>query len=296
MRYLSAALVFLHLFFVTLPDVSAASEKGILLTEDMALRVADAFMDEREFYRAITEYKRFLVLFPDSDRGDYAIYKIGMAHYFGEEYEASVKNFERLMEKYPESRLVPEAMYTAGLGSWKLKQYDDAETALKTVEKTYPDSAHAPLSLIAHALLELDRNHLDVSVQDMNKLLTAYPGHPAENKVQETIHLFEQYQDLPQKSEVLAGAMSAVIPGSGYLYAEHYGDGVTAFLINALAITGTISAVNSENYAVAAIVGGIGLPFYFGNIYGSANAAKKWNLAVRNELRNKIAVTLDYDF
>jgi hypothetical protein len=43
-------------------------------------------------------------------------------------------------------------------------------------------------------------------------------------------------------------------------------------------------------------VGGIGLPFYLGNIYGSANAAKKWNIAVRNELRSRISVTIDYDF
>ena len=71
--------------------------------------------------------------------------------------------------------------------------------------------------------------------------------------------------------------------------------GLTAFLINA-AIAGTVTAVYQENYAVAGIVGGIGLPFYFGNIYGSANAAKKWNLAVRKELRNKIQVTLSYDF
>jgi hypothetical protein len=43
-------------------------------------------------------------------------------------------------------------------------------------------------------------------------------------------------------------------------------------------------------------VGGIGLPFYVGNIYGSANAATKWNIGVRKELREKIAVSLDYRF
>jgi hypothetical protein len=57
-----------------------------------------------------------------------------------------------------------------------------------------------------------------------------------------------------------------------------------------------VTAIYQENYAVAAIVGGIGLPFYFGSIYGSANAAKKWNIAVRKDLRNKICVTLNYDF
>ena len=86
--------------------------------------------------------------------------------------------------------------------------------------------------------------------------------------------------------------MSAIIPGSGYLYAGHYGDGITAFLINGLFIAGTITGIHQENYAVGAIVGGIGLPFYLGNIYGSANAAKKWNLGIRDQLRQKIHVAL----
>ncbi|MBA4393244.1 MAG: hypothetical protein C0407_06800 [Desulfobacca sp.] len=72
----------------------------------------------------------------------------------------------------------------------------------------------------------------------------------------------------------------------------HFGDGVTAFLINGLFIAGTITGIRQENYAVGAIVGGIGLPFYFGNIYGSANAAKKRNLAVRNEVREKVHLVL----
>ena len=33
-----------------------------------------------------------------------------------------------------------------------------------------------------------------------------------------------------------------------------------------------------------------------GNIYGSANAVTKWNIGIRKELREKIAVSLDYRF
>ncbi|HTY20537.1 MAG TPA: hypothetical protein VMC44_02760, partial [Geobacteraceae bacterium] len=63
-----------------------------------------------------------------------------------------------------------------------------------------------------------------------------------------------------------------------------------------LFIAGTVVAIRQENYAVAGIVGVIGTPFYLGNIYGAANAATKWNLAVRRDLQGKLAVTLDYHF
>jgi tetratricopeptide (TPR) repeat protein len=289
-------LALLTIFFCTSLESLSASENGILLSENMLLKVADAFMEESEFYRAITEYKKFLILFPESDQGDYAVLKIGLAYYHGEEYEASVRNLENLREKYQESRYIPESMYFEGLGYWKLKKYENAKTSLDGISKSYPDSIYAPKALIASTMLDLDQDHLDNSMQDMEKLIHAYPDHPASIQAMETIVLLDQYRNLPIKSEILAGVMSAIVPGSGYVYAEHYGDGITAFLINALAVAGTITAVGNENYAVAAIVGGIGLPFYFGNIYGSANAVKKWNLAARNELRNRISVTLNHDF
>jgi len=296
MRLSIGILALLILCFCPPLSSPRASEKGILLTEDTELKVADAFMDEREYYRAITEYKKFLILFPDSDKADYALFKIGMAYYHGEEYEVSARTLANLRKKYPESTYAPEAQYFEGLGYWKLKKYADAKTALEEVVASYPDSDHAPLALVADSMLALDQDNVNASRQDMEKMIAAYPDYPASMRAKETFGLFDQYQDLPKKSEILAGIMSAVVPGSGYIYAEHYGDGITAFLINALAIAGTVTAVYNENYAVAAIVGGVGLPFYIGNIYGSANAAKKWNIAVRNELRNRISVTLNYDF
>ena len=61
-------------------------------------------------------------------------------------------------------------------------------------------------------------------------------------------------------------------------------------------VAGTAAAINNENYAVAAIVGGAGLPFYFGNIYAAANAANKWNVSLRKDLHNNMAITLNYSY
>jgi outer membrane protein assembly factor BamD (BamD/ComL family) len=277
------------------PFVEAA-ERGVLLTEAMQLKVADAFMEEGEYYRAVTEYKRFLILFPDSDRADYALFRTGLACYRGEEYESAAKCFSALREGYRESGYAPQARYFEGLSYWKSKQYGAAASAFESLVNSYPESESAPLALVAAAMLALEQENVDASRRRLQTLATTYPDYPSSLKARDAVNLLDQYQNLPRKSEILAGVMSAVVPGSGYFYAEHYGDGVTAFLINALAIAGIVTATYHENYAVAGIVGGIGLPFYFGNIYGSANAAKKWNLALRKELRNKIQVTLSYDF
>jgi len=269
-----------------------ADDGAILLTGDVQLRIADAFMEEGEYYRAVTEYKKFLILFPDSARADYASFEIAMAYFKGEEYGAASRSFLAMREKYPDSGYAIQAGYLDGVSQWKLKNDDRARVALETLVEEHPESEYAPRALVVICLAALDEDKAEVSRQALQRFLARYPGHPGEDNVKEAAVELDRYRELPEKSPVLAGIMSAILPGSGYFYAEHYGDGITAFLINGLFIAGTVTAINQENYAVAGIVGGIGVPFYLGNIYGSANAAKKWNLGVRNEVTQKIHSTL----
>jgi len=282
------------LLFLVLATVSPlhAEEGAILLTGDVQLKIADAFMDESEYYRAVTEYKKFLILFPESEKADYASFEIGTTYFKGEEYGAAARSFLAVHQKYPESGYAVQAVYLEGSSQWKLKNYDRARVVLESLSEQHPESEYAPRSLVVSCLVALDENKAEVSHQALKRFLDRYPGHPGEERVKEATVQLDRYQELPEKSPVLAGIMSAILPGSGYIYAEHYGDGITAFIINGLFIAGTVTAINQENYALAGIVGGIGVPFYLGNTYGSANAAKKWNLGVRNEVSEKIRSTL----
>jgi TolA-binding protein len=283
-----------YLLLILLASVSPihADDGAVLFTGDVQLKIADAFMEEGEYYRAVTEYKKFLILFPDSGKADYATFEIGMAYFKGGEYGAAARSFLAMREKYPESGYAIQAGYLEGSSQWKLKNYDGARMPLEEIAERHPGSEYAPRALVVICLAALDENKAEVSRQALNRFLDRYPGHPGEENVREAAAQIDRYQELPEKSPVLAGVMSAILPGSGYIYAEHYGDGITAFLINGLFIAGTITAIHQENYAVAGIVGGVGVPFYLGNIYGSANAAKKWNLGVRNEIIKKIHTTL----
>jgi TolA-binding protein len=294
MKSLQRLLPIPFLLFLFLASASPlhADDGAVLFTGDVQLKIADAFMEEGEYYRAVTEYKKFLILFPDSAKADYASFGIAMAYFKGEEYGAAARSFLALREKYPESGYAIQAGYLEGVSQWKLKNYERARAALEALAEKYPESEYAPRSLVVICLAALDENKAEVSRQALKRFLDRYQGHPGEENVKETAVQIDRYQELPEKSPVLAGVMSAILPGSGYIYAEHYGDGITAFLINGLFIAGTITAIHQENYGVAGIVGGVGVPFYLGNIYGSANAAKKWNLGVRNEIIQKIHSTL----
>ena len=142
----------------------------------------------------------------------------------------------------------------------------------------------------------LDQNNYAGCRSELEAFLTNYPVDERVQAVQGSIELLDEYEDIPPKSPTLAGTLSAILPGSGQVYSGRPKDGVMAFVVNALFISGTIVALDNENYAVAAIVGGVGLPFYIGNIYGAANSARKWNLSLSKELSHKMSINLNFAY
>jgi len=191
-----------YLLLLVLAFVSPlhADDGAVLFTGDVQLKIADAFMEEGEYYRAITEYKKFLILFPDSAKADYAAFEIGMAYFKGEEYGAAVRSFVAVREKYPESGYAIQAGYLEGYSQWKLKNYDRARAALETLVEQHPDSEYAPRSLVVICLAALDENRAEVSRQALNRFLGRYPGHHGEENVKEAGVQLDRYQELPEKS------------------------------------------------------------------------------------------------
>jgi hypothetical protein len=92
------------------------------------------------------------------------------------------------------------------------------------------------------------------------------------------------------KSMFLSGAMSAIIPGSGKMYAGKVGEGVSALLMNAI-----LASVTIENYRKAGptnfktiALGSLFTIFYIGNIYGSAISVKVYRDEFYKRYDNKI--------
>ena len=291
------AVFFLFLVFLGIVQPVSAGGADIVLSDEVQLKLGDAFSAEEEYYRAITEYKKLLILFPDSPHTDTALFNIGMAYYRGEEYEPAARTFASFRKRFPNSRHTAAVAYQQGLALIRLNLPDKAAEAFEAAKAvSAPASPEQRKAIFGKVLAEYDRGDAAIGRSDLKQFLETSPNDPGAKQATAAILELEHYKDLPFKSPLIAGMLSAVIPGSGHIYAEHYGDGFTALLLNGLFIGGTFVAVKQENYAIAGVAGIIGLPFYIGNIYGAANAATKWNLALRKDLRGKLAVTLEYPF
>jgi TolA-binding protein/TM2 domain-containing membrane protein YozV len=291
-----ALILLLLLILLPLTVTTCLADESIVLTGEVQMRLGDAFMAEGEYYRAITEYKRYVILFPDGSHGDTALFRIGMAYYQGMEYQPAAESFALVRSRFPASPHAADAAYHEGVCNTKLNRLDKAAVAFEAAAAARGAIDVAPKARLGHALVQFDRGDTVQTRADLNRFMEEFPDHPRAGKVRDALTLLSPDGPSPRKSPLVAGILSAIVPGSGHAYAGHYGDGATALLLNGLFITGAVVAIGQENYAAAGAIGLIGLPFYLGNIYGAANAASKWNLGVRRELRDRLAVTLDYRF
>ncbi len=236
-----------------------AEDGFIVLTEEVQLRVAAAFMAEKEYYRAITEFKRFLYLFPDSERGDQALLQVGSAYLQGGDPDQAAKSFVSLREKFPSSPLASQARYLEGLAVWKGKDREKAGRIFEELAADEPQSSQAPRALAAAALVRLEDDDVPQARENLRKLLETYPDHPWGERVREADTLLLEYQSLPEKSEVLAGSLSAILPGAGYAYAGDWATGAMSLAVNGAFIAATWTALAQGLEAVGILAGGVGV-------------------------------------
>jgi TM2 domain-containing membrane protein YozV len=84
-----------------------------------------------------------------------------------------------------------------------------------------------------------------------------------------------RHDALPRKSPLLAGALSAVVPGLGRVYIGRWQDGLVSFLLVGLsAVLSAQGFYDEGSHSVRGwIVGSAGALLYVGNVYGSAVGA-----------------------
>ncbi len=96
-------------------------------------------------------------------------------------------------------------------------------------------------------------------------------------KAQAAKTIVDRAVNIRWKSPSKAAGLSAVFPGSGYLYAHRPQTALAAFVLNGLFIGGTYSAAHAHEPGLAALLGLFSAGWYFGGVRGSAEAARHTN-------------------
>lgn len=163
--------------------------------------------------------------------------------------------------------------------------------AAQILTEFHPSSAlHRALKNFELAGIALLQN----DIESFNRLTPSLTGKYYQFAKEETLlkTFANEKSDFRSKSKLLAGLLSAIVPGLGKIYTEHYGGGVSAFLT-----VGILAALTTENYiksgphdAKTWIFGSLFTATYMGNIYGSIYSTN----AYQNNFDEKMAYRIRF--
>ncbi|MBN1843037.1 MAG: tetratricopeptide repeat protein [Deltaproteobacteria bacterium] len=265
-------LLFWLVFFALVPRF-VHGQTSVVITADEQFRFAEAYFTTREYYRAISEYERFIHFFPQDPRVELTMYKVGLSYVKGERFKQAIDAFDSLIEKYRDTEFAVKSYFKAAECYVKLKQYDAAFVVLDrllmiTQDPDVKDELHYRRGWI---YLEMDQ---------WEKAEASFDSISPENKnayrLQDLSEKINKKKFVKTKNPHAAGWL-AVIPGAGHLYCERYRDAFIAFLLNGAMILAAYEAFDHENEALGGLITFFEIGLYSGNIYSAVSSAHKYN-------------------
>jgi tetratricopeptide (TPR) repeat protein len=261
-------LVFLILFW--LPSGAWGTPPEPQTSEEAQFAFARHLLNQQDYSRAITEFKRILFLFPAGPKADESHYLLGEALFQNKSVKEAILQWQEALNKNPQTPFIGEIRFRMGKAYWSLGLEDEAmeqwETILRQGPASFrPEAARALLwALTKQKKYDLARSRL-----------RTLPLTESEKEMHESF--FQKAENLPRKSPGTAGVLAAILPGAGHWYLERYQDGLIALTINGLFTWAAVSSFQQGNNGLGALLAFIELAWYSGNIYSAVNTAHKIN-------------------
>ncbi len=264
----------------------SADEAGrVYIDEQLQMDLADHFFKEGDYYRAVTEYKRFLFFFPQSTQAEGVLFKVAKAYYNGKKWDEAITFCDNLLRKFPLSPLKADALLLKGYSCLEKKEFAQARHFFRLVVEDFPDTPAGDEGQRQIALTYVKEDKWKEAAAEFRKTEPRSKLYQSSQRFAEGL---ERLDEVPQKSPETAGILAALLPGAGHFYVGRYRDASVAFVLNGAFIWGAVEAFQHKNYAVGGILTFFELGWYSGNVYSADSSAHKYNKKTRQEYLDKL--------
>ncbi len=279
------------LLFVPVVLAGAATKQGPgpdFSRPQTFLQLADAFADEQDYYRAITEYKKVIHLFPKYEKLDWVHFQIGKMYYEGGRYPQAKHEFLPLTDS-TDTRLKFISLNFMALSYYENTEYTNASRLFADLKG---DAAGKPYLLdytIYGSMAAAGDKKFDEALKEMTAARDQWkakqPGVDGgtavlpqyESFFEKTVPLLEKAEKLSTKSPYWAVFFSAIFPGGGHFFLGEWDTGIVSLSLVGgaafLAYDGfmrdsTVQSILFTTFATGA---------YIGQAYSSYRTARKYN-------------------
>ena len=296
-------LVFLNIFFLFIPfsqsvagsDSEPDIKSSIIISPDKQFDFAEDYFSNKDYLMAVGEYKRFIYFFPEDERVETAMYRIGISYYLDGHFNKAVDSFNAVIHRYIDTDLSIKSYFMINEAHVKLNAFGLAIINLNnlitlTDDEDVKDEAYYRLGWIYIEMASWEKARLYFSrISAKNK--TKY-------RLERLTDELNKEKLIPKKDPGLAGFLS-IMPGAGYLYCERYQDALIAFLLNGGLICAAYESFDDNNNALGGVIAFVEFGFYAGNIYGAVTSAHKYNRKQTGQfiekLKNNTKINLSAD-
>jgi tetratricopeptide (TPR) repeat protein len=251
-----------------------------MLWAHASVEYADHLFATGDYYRAISLYKQVTYGTVCQQTRTYCAIQIAKAYYHSEKYRGAVVTLERLMADQMLSPQIQRSTHLyLGLSHYKQGEISDAERYLKlAVQDGLSGLSGAYLGLV---LAEQGKWAESAERFATTGISTRDPEVSAACLALGAIA--PRGREVRRKSPLVAGLLSAVIPGSGQVYTGHYFDAVQALFFVAGLGLGTIGLYQVDGPLLGITGTAITGLFHFSNVLGARTTAQYQNLRKRDQ-------------
>jgi len=270
------------LLFLVSPSCLSATQLASLNMENQ-FTFAESLFLEGDYFRAITEYKRFMFLYPQEKLAEKASFKIAESYYKGKKWKESIESVDCFTAKYANSFLTAEALYIKGLSEKELKYYNNALTTFHELIKKR-SLMHTDKAIFQTAIVLM---HME-EWQEARRMFMIVPN-TSDLYQSSKVYLkgLDHLDQIPLKSPFIAGTLATLLPGSGHLYLKHYSEAVASLLLNGAFIWAAVELFQHNNNVAGTIVSFFEVGWYSGNVYSAISSAHKYNMmSKKNFIQN----------
>lgn len=252
------------------------------------LNLADAFADEGDYYRAITEYKKVTHLFPRYEKMDWVHFQIGRMYYEGGKFPQAKHELLPLTD-VADKRLKFLAYNYIALSYYENAEYANAERLFGELRTDPQGEPYALDYTIYGGMAAAGKRRFGEARDRMVAAKKAWeqdpvkakPNSPAAVQYEEffktSIPLLEKASELSTKSPYWAIFFAAIFPGGGHFFLREWDTGIVSLSLVGGAAFLAYDGFRNESAVQSVIFTTFATGAYIGQIYSSYRTARKHN-------------------
>jgi len=255
------------------------------------IKFADYLYQQGDYLRSAKEYERYMLSSPDNS--DKALYRIGLCYRHAENTDKAINTFQKILNDYPDSDLKFSANIQISYSYFIIGQYKESQRHASDLLKNDPTLDQRKKIEVVLALNHLKQREWQLANRLLDTSSDQLSSDQTINRILADLRRISfDGVNRKHKSRLLASLMSTIVPGTGKIYCQQYGNGFFSFIT--ASSTGFLAYRGFREDGIQSVkgwvFGSLFSLFYAGNIYGSGISALAYNDHVEREILMRLPI------